>query len=164
MKRSGFKKKPGAKGLERTEFKRKPDAKGLERGGGPSPNPERVREWIQKSRKTSHENRRTPTPREVVEAARVRSRSRCVVCGTKEQSTDWPHHPHHVFPVNGPLHSWPELWDEPANIILLCPGCHDNHERAHKRVPRAKLPPETIALAVGHVDRQIYLEDTYPAV
>lgn len=163
MKRSGIKPKPGGKGLQRTEFKRKPDAKGLERGSGPNADPERVREWISKSRKTAHSNKRAPTPREVVDAARVRSKNRCVVCNKPEQSAEWPHHPHHVFPVRGPLHSWPELEKVVANVILLCPGCHDNHERAHVRVPRAKLPSETIDLATGHTDRQIYLEATYPA-
>lgn len=163
LKRSGFKRNPDGKGLQRTEFKRNPDAKGLERGGGPKVDPEQVREWIQKSRKTSHANRRAPTPREVVEIARNRSLGRCTMCGKPENLPQWPHHPHHVFPVRAAIISFPELEAESANLILLCPGCHDNHERAHKRVPRSKLPTETLALAVGNPTRQIYLEQTYPA-
>lgn len=158
MKRTRLKNTGGPK---RTAFKRKPDAKGLERGSGPTPDPDKVREWMQKSRKSANDNRRVPTPREVVEIARVRSLGRCVMCNEPEQP-GWPHHPHHVFPVRAAFDSFPELEGESDNVILLCPGCHDNHERAHVRVPRTKLPPATIALAVGHVDRQVYLEATYP--
>lgn len=158
MKRTRLKTTGGPK---RTAFKRKADAKGLERGSGPTANPELVRQWIQKSRKSANDNKRAPTPREVVETARVRSGGKCVMCGKPEQ-VRWPHHPHHVFPVRAAFDSFPELEGEPANVILLCPGCHDNHERAHARVPRAKLPPETVALAEGHPDRQLYLNKTYP--
>lgn len=158
MKRTRLKNTGGPK---RTPFKRKEGAKGLERTDGLAPNPEKVREWMQKSRKSANANRRAPTPREVVEAARARSLGKCVMCGEPEQAR-WPHHPHHVFPVRAAFDSFPELEAEPDNIILLCPGCHDNHERAHARVPRAKLPSATIALAVGYPDRQRYLNKTYP--
>lgn len=164
------------KGLKRTGIERHPErgnglargdglerTGGLERGPGPTINPDNVRAWLNRSRKTAHANRRRATPREAVEAARVRSKGRCIVCGAKEQDPRrWPHHPHHVFPVGGTITPFPELEGEPWNIVLLCPGCHDNHERAHVRIPRAKLPPETIALAAGIPAREIYLEDTYP--
>jgi hypothetical protein len=153
VKRSGISRKPG-KGLARGD--------GLKRTGALGANPEKVREWLQRSAGKAHTNRRRATPRDAVRAARVRSQGCCVQCGAPETNPRrWPHHPHHVFPVRAAFDSFPELEGEPANIILLCPGCHDNHERAHRRVPLAKLPPETVALAVGHPDRQRYLERTY---
>ena len=124
-------------------------------------NPEKVRQWKEKSAKTAAQNRRDPTPRSAVEVARERYHGRCVMCD-KPEASSWPHHPHHVFPVRAAFDSFPELEGEPANLILLCPGCHDNHERRHVRVPRAKLPACTIALAVGHPDRERYLVKTYP--
>jgi hypothetical protein len=163
MKRSGFKRKPDGQGLKRDPEKglKRSELKSGDGYQGLRPNPDRVREWMRKSATTSRANRREPTPREVVEEARMRSRGRCVVCGAAEKP-GWLHHPHHVFPVRATLISFPELEKVADNVILLCPGCHDNHERAHIRVPRSKLPAATIALAEGHPERVRYLEDTYP--
>jgi hypothetical protein len=43
--------------------------------------------------------------------------------------------PHHVFPRQ----RWPELIDEPDNVIYLDPGCHANHESGSRRVPRSAI-------------------------
>ncbi|MCA1571682.1 MAG: hypothetical protein LC798_15490 [Chloroflexi bacterium] len=66
---------------------------------------------------------------------------------------------HHVFPRQ----RWPELARELANLVGVCGGCHDEHERARRRLPRDVLPPETIALAGDDGRMLAYLERTYPA-
>ncbi len=66
---------------------------------------------------------------------------------------------HHVFP----RHKWPALIKVLPNLVGTCPECHDEHERAHRRFPRAVLPAETLRLADGDGPMQSYLDRTYPA-
>jgi len=40
--------------------------------------------------------------------------------------------PHHVFPKS----RWPELLNEPDNLIAANADCHARHETAFKRFPR----------------------------
>lgn len=92
-------------------------------------------------------NPNAPPPQEAVE----RLRSVRLLQGT---------HIHHVLPVQ----RWPELELEEDNFMPLCPPCHDLHERAVVRVPRAALPESSVKLArrVGE-PAPYYIERTYPA-
>lgn len=65
---------------------------------------------------------------------------------------------HHVLPQG----KWPHLAKVEANLTAVCPFCHDEHERAHRRLPRCVLPPETIALAEAE-GLSWYIERVYPA-
>ena len=40
--------------------------------------------------------------------------------------------PHHVFAKQ----RWPELINEPDNLIAAAPDCHARHETAHRRFPQ----------------------------
>jgi hypothetical protein len=93
----------------------------------------------------------------------LRSLGRCVMCGRRESEVGRLD-PHHVLPVQkgSALIGWPELASVEANVIMLCRGCHDDHERVNNRIPRSKLSPETLALAAGHPDREAYLQKYYP--
>lgn len=68
---------------------------------------------------------------------------------------------HHVFPKQAS--AWPHLAKTTANLVGVCPDCHSNHEVAFRRLPRAVLPPETLALAEGDGPMENYLVRTYPA-
>lgn len=64
---------------------------------------------------------------------------------------------HHIFPKQ--KNKWPELKDEPSNIITVCRDCHERHENASKRLPRsvckyAESLPMTPAM-------ESYLDRTY---
>jgi hypothetical protein len=88
-----------------------------------------------------------------------RDHGRCVVC--HELCYDDP--PHHIFPKAAT--KWPHLIFELDNLVTLCLPCHDRHERAYKRVPRAVLPIGVFALAEREGPRAVsYLERTYPDV
>lgn len=118
---------------------------------------------------------RRKIPIAVRNAVKARSHGRCVVCLHRlaaagvlnRERASRVAQLHHVWPVR----LFPELEVEPWNLVGLCVGCHDEHERAHRRVPRDALPSETIALsqwpgapadpAVYGV-RLSYLERTYP--
>ena len=53
---------------------------------------------------------------------------------------------------------------ESRNLVALCAGCHDNHERAHRRIRYDELPDETrtwISTLGGQ--ETSYLERTYRA-
>lgn len=71
-------------------------------------------------------------------------------------------HLHHVLPVQ----SFPDLTAEPWNLLGLCLDHHFRHEGAARsgtqRIPRAALPPETLALADDDGPRAVYIERTYP--
>jgi 5-methylcytosine-specific restriction endonuclease McrA len=119
------------------------------------PQPEKVREWMRRSRKplkrtarkarTSHKDARS-------EAFR-RSGGRCIVCGARAA------HGHHVLPVS----RWPELTDRASNIVSVCEPCHARHENAHRRIRWDELPAITILLAqTTSGAAAVYLERTYP--
>lgn len=64
---------------------------------------------------------------------------------------------HHVLPEG----KWPHLAKLATNLVGVCVACHDEHERAHRRIPIAALPGCAIALA----EREglgWYLDRTYP--
>jgi 5-methylcytosine-specific restriction endonuclease McrA len=87
------------------------------------------------------------------------SQNRCVVCDTNGA---WvPLQLHHVLPQS----QWPEYDQWPDNLVAVCPGCHDNHERAHRRIRYDELPEQvrTWVRTLGGREN-MYLERTYPRV
>lgn len=69
---------------------------------------------------------------------------------------------HHLLPVR----YWPELEREPRNLVALCAGCHDDHERAHVRLRWEWLPQECRVWLLEQARRDggvaAYLDRTYP--
>lgn len=110
--------------------------------------------------------RRPPKiPTGVRNAALARSEGLCVVCvhdmrrrGQLLAGACRATQLHHVFPKA----KWPDLAKLVENLIGVCPGCHADHENAHRRIPLAALPESTIALAEAY-GIGWYLERTYPA-
>jgi 5-methylcytosine-specific restriction endonuclease McrA len=86
---------------------------------------------------------------------RRRQGGRCLVCGTKRYDA----HAHHVLPQQ----NWPQHAYEANNLVAVCPGCHDNHERAHRRIRYDELP-EAVRTWVHTLGGRetLYLERTYP--
>jgi 5-methylcytosine-specific restriction endonuclease McrA len=120
------------------------------------PNPEKVREWQARSRKplrqTPRKQRASLTPAQVREVAR-QSGGRCIRCGSKRRLQR-----HHALPVS----KWPEHEREPRNMVLACEGCHDEHERAHRRFRHDELPEavRTWIRSLGGREA-LYMERTY---
>lgn len=83
--------------------------------------------------------------------AYVRSGGRCVVC-RRAAATQL----HHVLPVQ----RWPEHELDDRNMVGVCPGCHDNHERAHRRIGRHELPWDVVAFVLPL--EAAYFDRTYP--
>ncbi len=77
---------------------------------------------------------------------------RCVSCG--EQAESW----HHVFYTR----AFPELADDPGNVIPVCKDCHMRHHSAHKRLPRA-LIASAEGLATSN-QRRAFLDRIYGPV
>lgn len=89
------------------------------------------------------------TKREVMQ----RSRGRCIVCGSKRMLQR-----HHVLPVQ----RWPEYETTVENMVIVCAGCHDEHERARRRIPLAALPQSVRTWVVTRGGREeSYLYRTY---
>lgn len=62
---------------------------------------------------------------------------------------------HHVLAK----HLFPELFDEPDNLVLLAVDCHSSHETAARRVPRRVIVrAERLAT---NPQRESYLDRTY---
>jgi 5-methylcytosine-specific restriction endonuclease McrA len=82
------------------------------------------------------------------------SRGRCVRCGTRRGLQR-----HHVLPVA----IFAEYETEALCMVLACAGCHDEHERAHRRLRMAELPPRVLAWAMSRGGREsLYVQRTYP--
>jgi hypothetical protein len=106
------------------------------------------------ARKVTPQNgftRRRKIPPHVRKRAMTRTRGRCAVCRGRATQL------HHVLPRR----SFPEHEVDDRNLVPVCDGCHDEHERAHRRIPRAALP----AIVLHFVMTQCawYVERTYPA-
>lgn len=119
-----------------------------------SADPSKQREF--KKRAQQNSKQRDPLSNAVKERAYERTEGCCVVCGTGT----WID-PHHILPVGSASRSWPELEDEWRNIIPLCRGCHDNHERHNRKVKFSELPQTFFELCIGHDDRMLYVERYY---
>jgi 5-methylcytosine-specific restriction endonuclease McrA len=118
------------------------------------PDPTKVREWMQRSRKplrrTARKARTSHT--EARREAFQRSGGRCIVCGHKAA------HGHHVLPVQ----RWPALTARAENIVAVCEPCHARHENAHRRIRWEELPACAILLAqTTSGAAAVYLERTY---
>jgi 5-methylcytosine-specific restriction endonuclease McrA len=119
------------------------------------PQPEKVREWMQRSRKPLRRTRRKArtSHTEARREAFRRSGGRCIVCGARAA------HGHHVLPVE----KWPELTARAENIVALCHRCHVRHHSAMNRIRWDELPQCTITLAQSTSGAAaVYLERTYP--
>lgn len=69
-------------------------------------------------------------------------------------------HLHHVLPVN----LFPEWELTRNNLVGVCPGCHDEHERAHRRIPFEALPLEVRLFAQNAGGQEaLYISRTYPS-
>jgi hypothetical protein len=67
---------------------------------------------------------------------------------------------HHVLPVQHFMR-WVRSSE---NLVGVCAGCHDEHERAHRRIPRAALPAATAAFCLAAGDAEAaYFDRVYPA-
>lgn len=98
---------------------------------------------------------RARTSHDAWKEARGRSGQRCVQCEEKCFGQV-----HHVLPKR----MFPDLVDDARNLVWMCAGCHDEHERAHRRLPLAKLPTCAFELAAEVGDRALaYIQRTYPA-
>ena len=64
---------------------------------------------------------------------------RCLVCGEGPFPWRGPLQVHHILPQA----KWPEHDQQPLNMVALCPGCHDAHERAHRRIRWDELPEQS---------------------
>lgn len=121
------------------------------------PDPDKVRDWIQRSRqplkRTQRKTRAKLSPAKIREVNQ-RSRGRCIVCGSKRMLQR-----HHVLPVQ----RWPQYETQGLNLVLVCAGCHDEHERAHRRIPYGSLPKSvrTWIRTLGGRET-LYMERTYP--
>jgi AhpD family alkylhydroperoxidase len=83
-----------------------------------------------------------------------RSGRQCIVCRRRGQLQA-----HHVLPVR----EWPELAALAANMVGVCAGCHDAHERAARRIRWEELPACAVTLAQATSGAAaVFLEHTYP--
>lgn len=96
---------------------------------------------------------RAKMPPGVALEVKRQSRGRCVRCGTRRALQR-----HHVLPVA----RWPQYETEALNMVLACAGCHDEHERAHRRLRLDELPPAVVAFARtrGGIEA-LYLDKVY---
>jgi 5-methylcytosine-specific restriction endonuclease McrA len=79
----------------------------------------------------------------------------CVVCKAPRLRVEM----HHVLPQS----KFPAYAKRTENLVALCAGCHDEHERAHRRIRYDELPEQvrTWVRTLGGRE-EIYMERTYP--
>lgn len=94
--------------------------------------------------------------REVCERVRYRQRGKCA-CGCGRRIAPFPIGFHHVFPKGDRM--WPELVNEPRNIVGLAADCHANHETGMTRLPRSAVAIAEALVADARMGR--YLETHY---
>lgn len=147
--------------------------------------PDKTRAWQDRSRKPlgrGTPKKRVSVPAGVRNKVRTRSGGWCVAClarnGIFATNGNLPReyrvptrimgargdirpiaHLHHVLPVE----KWPEWVTERFNLVGVCAACHDEHERAHRRIPFEALPTE-VRLFVQNTGcpEAMYLHKTYP--
>lgn len=102
--------------------------------------------------KPGRRKRKTLVPPAIRMIAMARSSGLCVTCGAPA------HHLHHTFDEA----LYPEFAAIADNLIALCLVCHGRHHNAFTRIPRAKLPAVTVALADGDDRLLLHLERYYP--
>lgn len=105
------------------------------------------------------QGRRKPRPTVSETTRRIalhRTGGRCACgCGRPVEPSN-PATYHHVFPKQ----RWPELIDDPDNVVAVAVDCHANHEAASHRFPR-RLTRHAALLAEGDTAMQDYLARTY---
>ncbi len=106
--------------------------------------------WLTPRPSNAPKGGRVPAPAR--KAAFARTHGACITCSARAAQV------HHVLPRN----KWPHLAKLAANLVGICAACHDEHERAHRRIPRALLPAAALALAEAE-GLTWYIERTYPA-
>lgn len=130
--------------------------KGLKRGKVLGSDPDKTRDWQNRSRKPLSPGTpkvRTPIPTATRAVVYKRSRGKCIMCPSRID------HVHHVLPVQ----SHPKWDTEVLNLVGLCAPCHDEHERWHRRIPLASLPIEVRLFAQNAGPQEaIYLHRNYP--
>jgi hypothetical protein len=176
VKRSGFKRKAGAKGLRPDpekvrEFIRR-GRQPLERGEGLSRRPKPgARPVPPRSPLDSGERPQRP-PEGPLKPGVWRKRvwvlddGRCRMCGKglPSEGDSWVWHAHHAIEKQelrrrGLYHL---VWD-PSNGVLLCARCHRQHTAALPRVPGEKLPQRVRSFAERLGDWAEYaLERAHP--
>lgn len=62
---------------------------------------------------------------------------------------------HHIYAK----HKFPELFDMPANLVLLAVDCHSSHETAIRRLSRSVIASAEVLATTPQ--RESYLERTY---
>jgi hypothetical protein len=78
-------------------------------------------------------------PDDVKRQVRARSKGRCIVClFDGKPKAGRAEHLHHGLPKG--VHGWPHHAKKAENLMGICAKCHDLHERAIRRIPRAALP------------------------
>lgn len=147
----------------------------MRRGKGLRSDPAKQRAWQQRSREkalAAQVKKRNPPPRREdrrFPGARGWTRRvftlygyRCVVCG------DPAKHGHHAVPRQKIIRAdhlsdeeRTELAYDARNGVPVCEGCHDLHERAHRRIPRACLPAGVVEWAIDYGFLSV-IERTYP--
>lgn len=101
----------------------------------------------------SKPKRRAKISTEVAGQVARLSNKRCVRCGTRRALQR-----HHVLPVR----LWPEYETVAFCMVLVCAGCHDEHERAHRRLRLGELPDVVVAWARSRGGREAaYMDATY---
>jgi hypothetical protein len=106
-------------------------------------------------RRRSRAPRWIPDP-SVIQEVFDRTGGSCA-CGCRRQISPWPIGYHHILPKE----RWPELVNEPRNIVGVYRDCHANHESGFTRLPMQAV--KTVCwLALDGAQRN-YLVRTYPA-
>lgn len=125
-------------------------------------NPAAIRDWLQRSRaplkRTAGLERKPPARKATIPPAvralvRERSRGVCVMClhrvgapadgltaggaaAARLRGARSVAHLHHLLEER----NFPRWVVAPDNLVGVCEECHDEHERAHRRIPWEALP------------------------
>lgn len=143
----------------------------MKRGKPLRADPDKVREWLDKSRQSTRLSRSQakPKPRKAKpripkgarQKALERTKGRCAAPRCRQKAKQV----HHLLPQR----EWPSLAKEPANLVGVCHNCHADHENALKRFPRSCIPAALWSLAAEAPPGKLtgtaalaFLDRTYP--
>lgn len=116
------------------------------------PDPDQVREFMR--RRSNGFKHHSPVPADAKREALKRQGGHCLLCSERGYLD-----PHHALPKD----DWPDLVQLADNLLMLCRGCHANHEHAFRRVRRDELPACVLALAEREGPRALaYIDRIYP--
>lgn len=128
--------------------------------------PEKTRAWQERSRKPLERGELKPRPpapkpkeqrmdKDVCAQVFWRQQGKCV-CGCGRRIAPFPIGYHHILPRQ----RWPELTNEPDDIVGVAADCHANHETGTTRLPRSACALAE-RLAICEPRRASYLNRTY---